>query len=365
MFRWAVWVLCGAALAMGAARTSAQAGVPARVLAQADVVNAYVLPDLSAPVLLQLNGGAQITAVGRSPDGTWIQADVANGFVGWVSSALVQSTWAANDLSALPVTQPDAELILQFAPFWNFQTYHNRQIFEAGQARGRRANVFSKVGDSITAAQMYLKPFGYGVYDLGGHDYLQHVLDYFGTDQTSSFYRNSAAVRTGWSTRDVLNPQQGQRSGCPQGSVPLTCEYQFTNPAFALIMLGTNDATMMPVDEFEANLNTIVELTVAADVVPVLSTVPPLLLPQWDERPYNLAIVRTALAHDVSLVNYWLPMQVLPNMGMSDDLVHPSAPPSNAGTTLFTPPYLQYGYTVRNLTTLQGLDLLLRNTVYP
>jgi hypothetical protein len=363
MFRWGVWAVV--VLLAGAVSAAAQANIPAQVVAQADVVNAYVLPDLSAPVLAQLNGGAQITALGRSADSAWIQADVANGYVGWVAAGLVQVPPAANDLAALPVTQPDEELILQFAPFWNFHTPHLRQVYERGQARGRRANAFSKVGDSITAAQMYLKPFGYGVYDLGGHDNLQYVLDYFGTDQSSSFYRASAAVRTGWSTRDVLNPKEAERFGCAPGSTPLACEYAFTNPAFALIMLGTNDATMMTVDEFEANLNTIVEITLAADVVPVLSTVPPLLLPQWSERPYNHAIIRVALAHDVALINYWLPMQSLPNAGMSDDYVHPSAPPSNAGTTLFTPPYLQYGYTVRNLTTLQGLDLLLRHTLEP
>ncbi|MEM6283680.1 MAG: SGNH/GDSL hydrolase family protein [Chloroflexota bacterium] len=342
---------------------NAQEGIPAQVINTDQTVNAYVLPEESTGVLMLLNGGMQITALGRSMDNAWVKADLYNGIVGWVPYTQIE-TGDAYALDTLPVTQPDEEMILQYAPFWNFDTAQNRAIFERGRAAGRTMNGFSKVGDSITAAQMYLTPYGSGVYNLGEFEYLSHVLDYFGTDSSSSFGQRSVAVAVGWSTRDVLNPNKAT-AGCPLQMSPLVCEYNTRKPAFALIMLGTNDATVMDVAEFEENLGLIVQTTIDADIVPVLSTVPPLLLPEWNERPYNYAIIRVAQAYDVSLMNYWLAMQQLPNLGMSPDLIHPSTPPSNAGTTLFTGEYIQYGYTMRNLVTLQGFDYLLRNSVYP
>ncbi|MEO1664285.1 MAG: SGNH/GDSL hydrolase family protein [Chloroflexota bacterium] len=342
---------------------NAQDGIPAQVIHTDQTVNAYVLPEESTGVLMLLNSGMRITALGRSADNAWVRADLYNGIIGWVPYMQVETRYEYR-LDSLPVMQPDEEMILQYAPFWNFDTPQNQAIFERGRAAGHTMNAFSTVGDSITAAQMYLTPYGSGVYDLGEFEYLSHVLDYFGTDRTSSFGQRSVAVAVGWSTRDVLNPSKA-RAGCPLQMSPLVCEYNTRNPAFALIMLGTNDSTVMAVDEFEENLSAVVETTINADIVPVLSTVPPLLLPEWNERPYNYAIIRVAQAYDVSLVNYWLAMQQLPNLGMSPDLIHPSAPPSNAGTTLFTGEYIQYGYTMRNLVTLQGLDYLLRNSVYP
>lgn len=360
-------VMLAVGVLLGAAHVQAQEperGIPAQIVHTPDTVNAYVLPDANAPLMLLLNGGARITALGRTADNAWIEADVSDGYVGWVAYQHVVAHYAY-DLAGLPVTQADTEMILQFSPFWNFDTPHNLAIFQRGQASGKQMNMFAKVGDSITVSPAYLTPLGYGVYDLGTFEHLQHVLDYFGTGEESAFYRSSAAVYTGWSTRDVLNVKRAQRFGCPQGYTPLACEYGTKRPAFALIMLGTNDATIMDVTEFEANLNQIVEVTIGADIVPVLSTVPPLLLTSFDEKPFNHAIIRVAQTHDISVINYWLAMQPLPNYGMSSDMVHPSAPANNAGTTLFTGEYIQYGYTMRNLVTLQGLDLLLQNAVYP
>jgi hypothetical protein len=45
-------------------------------------------------------------------------------------------------------------------------TFTARQIYLNGQGMGRRPNVFSKVGDSITFAWHYLRPIGDGIYDL-------------------------------------------------------------------------------------------------------------------------------------------------------------------------------------------------------
>jgi hypothetical protein len=48
---------------------------------------------------------------------------------------------------------------------------------------------------------------------------------------------------------------------------------------------------------------------------------------------------------------------------LSSDGVHPSYVTSHAAD--FTPEYLQYGYTVRNLTALQALDEVWRKAIQP
>ena len=342
---------------------SAPDGIPAQVINTPEAVNAYVLPRESAPLMMLLNGGMRFTALARSQDDGWVQAYFTNGLYGWVQVENVETAYSYTILD-LPQTQPDPDTILQFAPFWNFDSPRNLEIYQRGLQKGRRANAFAKVGDSITVAPMYLTPIGQNVYQLGEYAYLQQVLNHFGTTDENSFINKSSAAGVGWSTRDILNPIKAARAGCPQGMTPLMCEYYFTQAAFSLIMLGTNDTTVMEVPEFQDNLNTIIVQTIDEGIVPVLFTVPPLLLGTWDERPYNQAIIRVAQAHETPVINFWLAVQPLPNSGISEDLVHPSSPPSNAGTTLFTPDKLQYGYTVRNLITLQGLDLLLRETVY-
>jgi len=355
-----IWLL--GCLLLGVLPVAAQSSImPIYVVPRPSGIAIHVLPDATTPLLMLLNTETPLGASGRTEDSRWIKVELSEDVEGWVSSEYVRSDML-DQTTMLPITTPDAALILQLAPFWNFGTPNIREIYARGQAEGRRADFFSVVGDSISASPMFLQPIGYGVYDLGTFGYLQPVLERFGTHEASPFRTPSVAVRTGWSTQDVLNPEKATRQGCPPGTVPLTCEYMFSNPAFAVIMLGTNDATMMDVTTFERNLNQVVELSIEANVVPMLSTVPPLLLSQANEQAHNLAIIRVAQAHNVPLVNLWLAVQPLPNLGMSDDGVHLSGPPSNAGTTLFNGTYIEYGYTMRNLVTLQGLEMLLRQT---
>ena len=52
-------------------------------------------------------------------------------------------------------------------------------------------------------------------------------------------------------------------------------------------------------------------------------------------------------------------METIPNQGLSSDGLHPSLPPDGAPGR-FSTDNLQYGYTVRNLTALQTLDVIWR-----
>jgi hypothetical protein len=337
----------------------------AQVGPSAEMVNVYSLPDPSLPPEIQLYGGTFLNVTGRDGGADWYHVQVPGSVSGWLPADQITVLAAGFNAADLPLIPVDEDTILTYSLLWNFDTNNNFLVFQRGQQNGKQLNGLVKVGDSITASQMFLHPFSSGVYDLQAYPHLQHVLDFFGTDANSSFGWRSVAVQNGWSTRDVLSEQRALQRGCSAGTTPLTCEYDARQPAYALIMLGTNDAVVMPVAEYERNLEQIVETTLSYDIVPVLFTSPPLQRPEYDVRPFNHAVIRVSQKYDVAMINYWLAVQTLPNKGISSDQVHPSGPPSNAGTTLFTPEYLQYGYTMRNLVTLQGLDLLLRNTVYP
>ncbi|MFN8563237.1 MAG: hypothetical protein U0703_16855 [Anaerolineae bacterium] len=95
---------------------------------------------------------------------------------------------------------------------------HVRQIFADGKARGNHADVFAKVGDSITVSILSLNPIGDGLYDLGEYGYLQGVIDFYAKAETrdgaNSFTEASLAARIGWTTYGVLDPAESDPSVC-------------------------------------------------------------------------------------------------------------------------------------------------------
>jgi hypothetical protein len=239
-----------------------------------------------------------------------------------------------------------------------------RRLALIGRRFGNRANVFSKVGDSITAMGYFLVPVGNGGLRLGGYENLGWAVQWFSQAMArtnNSFANESLAAMGGWTSYDVLDPNKAAPGICNGGATPLECELGVTRPSVALIMIGTNDLAHGNVAGFAANLNRIVTITENFGVIPVLSTIP-------DRRDnldlgnrvaaFNDVIIRTALAHGIPLWNYWLAIQNLSNNGLSTDGVHPSVPPDQ-NTAVFDDFHLQYGFTMRNLTALQVLNNLL------
>ncbi|MBN1120358.1 MAG: hypothetical protein JXJ17_04720 [Anaerolineae bacterium] len=242
-------------------------------------------------------------------------------------------------------------------------TAHSRQIYLNGQTLGNKSTVFSKVGDSITHSPAFLNPIGQGRTDLHEeYAYLQPAINWFmGTARVANSFDNpSLAERYGWTSADILNPASAE-PGCA-GRSPLVCEYELSHPSVALIMIGTNDSTgHLSVDAFRANLQQIVDISLEYGVIPVLYTIP------WnaygDVSGLNNVIVSTAWVYDVPLIDYYSAMEALPNHGVSDDGVHPSLPP-DGNTANFSEENVQYGYTLRNLISVQALDAIWRQVIY-
>lgn len=232
-------------------------------------------------------------------------------------------------------------------------------IFAHGQRLGRDPRVVTKIGDCNSTDWFFLHPFGEGRYTLGEYADLQPALDYFG----ESFNAQTYAAYNGLNAGAVLDPTWSNPAVCQPGESPLLCEYRVHNPAVAVIMFGTNDLGVLTPVQFDHYLRQVINETQRAGIIPLVSTFPRHLAHPEASILFNQIVVRVALDLDVPLINLWLALEDLPNHGIADDNFHLSGPLTQAGD--LTLPNLDTGYPLRNLVTLQALDIIWRDVIQP
>jgi hypothetical protein len=234
-------------------------------------------------------------------------------------------------------------------------------IAALGAQRGMRRDVFAKLGDSITESASFLQDLGHGWYDLGRFSSLSATIEQFhrttvDRDGNDSFMRPSQAASMGWTTADAL-----------EGPAPdaIERELDLLHPSIAFVMFGTNDVDRGSESSFRDGLGRIVADCLRRGVIPVLSTIPDRL----DDRSagarvpaFNNVIRTLARDNGTPLIDLHTALETLPNRGLDPDGIHPSAwqLDGDTRTASFDSDALRYGYNVRNLTTLQTLDLLRR-----
>jgi hypothetical protein len=245
-------------------------------------------------------------------------------------------------------------------------TTNARQIFQRGQQLGNRANVFSRVGDSISASPLFLSPIGQGQVDLGPYrNELQPVVQHFSQASVlggNSFSHAPLSAGNGWGADRIIQPGYAYTDVCGN-ETPLECEYNRAKPAVALIMIGTNDSGGVPPEVYAANLRRIVEISINKGVIPVISTIPPKHLDAWNNArvdEWNTIIRNMARQFDIPLWDYWHTLQSAPNQGIGPDGVHPS---ENGQTANFNTQFMGFGYNIRNLTALQVLNAIWRQVL--
>ncbi len=249
-------------------------------------------------------------------------------------------------------------------------TDHARAIFALGQTLGNRSDAFSKIGDSITASPVFLYGIGLGVYKLHEYAQYQDVIDFYFDSavrgSANSFANPSLAAKTNWRVAAVLDSDFADTAVCLEGETPLSCEFRLVRPSVALIMLGTNDVPSTSDANFEADYRRVIEFCLAQGVIPVVSTIPPLVREGLEGRAEELngIISRLAREYDVPLWDYWAALQGLPGSGMARDGVHPNSAPAGHNAD-FSAEYLQYGMVVRNLNAVYVLDQIWRQVIQP
>jgi hypothetical protein len=260
------------------------------------------------------------------------------------------------------------DIVLEDYPLLPEMTDHARLIYARGQEAGNNPRVFSKVGDCMTAAEYYLTAFGLNDYDLGEYSALQPVIDYFaGTPartsegwELDSFANPGLATTSGFNTVSVQDALWADPEWCEANESPLACEYRVSQPAFAIIMFGTNDTYFFEAVDFDYNLRLIVLQTIENNIVPIMSTFP--IRPEYPEKSilFNQIIIKIAEDYDLPLMNFWLGLEDLPSKGVDEvDTIHLTKP-EDSRTGIFTEETLITGYTYRNLVTLQALEALLQ-----
>lgn len=242
-----------------------------------------------------------------------------------------------------------------------------RAIYEEGLAQGRNPQVFTKVGDCLTASDFYLFPIGKGEYDLGQYGHLQAAIDHFSQATVreiegravNSFSNPSLTASCGFNSAGPLDPIWADPRWCEDGETPLACELRVSNASFVLILLGMHDM-YYTTEKFEGYLDAIVAETVQTGVVPILFTFPARLDKLDDVERYNQVIVDIAVKYDVPLANLWLAMRDLPNQGIAEgEVTHPSMPAGGC-TTCFSEDGLMAGATMQNLVGLEALSAVWR-----
>ena len=237
---------------------------------------------------------------------------------------------------------PDGWMKLPVVP--ETVSYRVRQIYEEGQKLGNRPNVFSLIGDCDATPTWFLGDFDLGPkhYNLGQYSDLQGEIAYF----KGSFSRQSLAVRRGFVAASVLTTLWADPKQCQKGETPLSCELRLNKPAFAFILLGTNDYNHREV--FEPNMRKILDTLIADGVVPILGTKADNM---EGDYTLNATIAQLAYEYELPLWNFWAATQPLPAHGLDTDLTHLTWGPNDFSD----PARMQSAWPWRNLTALQTL----------
>ena len=222
-----------------------------------------------------------------------------------------------------------------------------REIYHEGQARGRNPQAFSKIGDCQNVTDYYLSVFeNSDSYTLGEEfQYLQPTIDHY----QGSFGRESLAVEGGFNVAAVLSPFRADQKQCSPQWSPLTCEIRRHNPSLVIISFeewwGKKSA-----ETYAGYMRTVVEQTIARDVVPILTTKADNL---EGDHSINKAIVDIAREYEIPLWNFWRAAHVLPDHGLKEDGFHLTY--KHHCNHFDDPLCMEHAWTWRNLTALQTL----------
>lgn len=217
-----------------------------------------------------------------------------------------------------------------------------------------RTDVFAKVGDSNTVNTGFLNCLSGNDIKLDSHAALQTSIDYFQktlVDGTkTSFNRTTLAAKVGWSSGDLL-------TGMPN---PIDQELTALTPAFAVVMLGTNDTYPQGVEPFGNNMLQIVDQLTARGVIPLLTAIPQrsdtaqaaALVPEM-----NAILRAVAQARQVPMMDLFGALEPIPDFGLVSDGIHLQTYSMNGSHSCwFDMNGLSEGMNQRNLMTLEALD---------
>jgi hypothetical protein len=276
---------------------------------------------------------------------------------------------------------------------------HVRRIFATGQRKGRRADVFGLIGDSITVQTNFMTPFAVGsglriALAPEAERALAIEPDSLGRPRTIiDWFRGAAGGEPGATPLDSFRGPRAAKVGERASwalqprfrTSPLDQMISALSPAYAVVMYGTNDAAMRPeppeqlAARFEASLAAIVDALEAEGVVPLLTTIPKHMrdgrFPDCASDPgsfsnerlmvqtnaVSAAVVDLACTRALPLIDFRYAIDDALNHGVGPDGVHPTVYVQGGG--ILDDSGLRCGLNARNLATLRMLKLVHDSTL--
>ena len=264
------------------------------------------------------------------------------------------------DLNAVPVL-PDLQAI---APSL-------LPIYNQGINLGNRDTVVAFAGDDLRNDGEFtlnaLSPIAQGTYNLGEATNLQGVIDHYtvtpahdvaadtsfaGSPETS-FAVRSAAVGDGWNSTILITPLAADTGPCLAGETPLACELRLARPSVVIVSFMPVNATTVRPEQFAADMQQIVNISLTNGTIPVLVTMPEDgTVDSATLNAYNQTIVKLAIDNNLPLYNLYRDMQQAP-LGIYQI--------DGTGSTDFSNEALQAGINRRNVNLLRVLNRVSSN----
>lgn len=231
---------------------------------------------------------------------------------------------------------------------------HMRQVFAEGQAKGRRADTFSKIGDSVIANGDFLTRFDTaGSYTLGPYEDLQPVIDYF----RGSWKRYGVGMRVALRAWGVFDPLWADKNWCEPNETLIDCEFRLNDPSVVIIHLGSNDLD----PTFERFMRDTVQHSLDNSIIPIILTKADRY--EGEDNRNNIAMRQIAADLEVPLLDFDIMAGTLPNRGIKeDDNVHLSGP---LQFDYNLPEVYEKGHSVHNLTVLLMMERVLYDIIQP
>jgi len=228
------------------------------------------------------------------------------------------------------------------------------EVYKRGLALGRNPNRFSKIGDCQNITTYYLAMFDSGNYKLGEqYAYLQPTIDHF----KGSWWRESLAVKGGMNVAAVQNVMWANPAQCKTGENPLQCELRVYNPS--IVIISMEESWAGDLSNYDFYMRKIVDYVLSQDIVPILAT---RAETPTQERQINAIVAKIAADYHIPLWNFWASTASFENNGISSDGFHLTGKDESPEVRSFfdNPANLRFGWTQRNLTALQAIDVVYR-----
>ncbi len=338
-------------------------------------LSASILPDVSSvrlrkdpgeaeTILTFLPANTALKIFGRTADKEWLEVMVGSQR-GWVQTQWVTQMPVSvanlpvtgqtriptptHTLTPTPIPPPPADPYTFLAP--PSVSARAREIYRRGLQLGNNPRAFSKAGDCHSDVPNFLGEFDSGRYSLGKYGYLQHTINQF----KGSFAPKSLAAASGSNLAMIINPLWADPKLCGRTEKPLECEVRTHKPSIMFVAMGTNEYNYSP-EDYETQMRVVLDYLISKGVLPILVT-------KADQREGLKDILnpinrRLAKEYDVPLWDFWAASQKLPNKGLAENKIH-----LTYSVDIFhfdSPEALELGWTIRNLTGLQALDVVWR-----